>query len=160
MNTYMVDSGNVTRKLLDPWAIDSGGVARKLKKIWVIDSTNVARLVFTSNIFTLSPGASGGTNGYVQGAFGSIAPSNILTDTNVIEELTSGTITHTMILVINQGASGPSISSSYLTSLTINGTVWTGASASFSGGGSSGQWNWSPGNYLGAGPYTLEFAIT
>jgi hypothetical protein len=163
MNTWIIDSGNVSRKLADPWVIDSAGVARKVKKIWVIDSGNIARLVFLSNIFTLTSSQVSNTSGYAQGSFGSLAPSNVLTDSNIINEIASSNLTtHNMVLSINKGSSGPSITSAYLTSLTINGTVFLGSSASFSGGGANGTWTWSSGANLetGGNPYTLAFAIT
>jgi hypothetical protein len=158
MNTYIVDSGNVTRKLKTPWVIDSGNVARKIKKIWVIDSGNVARLVFTGNTFTLTSGTAGGSSGYSNPGLGSLAPSNLLSDSNTIQEIaSSNTNPHPLIVSIT----GSGISAGYLASIQFTpGSTLLGSAATFSGGPTSGQWNWSTGLSLAAGPYTVVITIT
>lgn len=158
MNTWIVDSGNVSRKLKTPWVIDSGNVARKIKKIWVIDSGNIARLVFEGNIFTLTSGSAGGSSGYSNGGFGSLAPSNVLGDGNVIQQIASGNLLpHPLIIIIT----GSGLTSGYLTSVTFTpGGTLLGSAASFTGGGATGQWSWSSGQSLSGGPYTVNFDVT
>jgi hypothetical protein len=155
--TDISDAGGVTRKAKKIFASDASAVVRKIKKVFVSDPGAEVRLVFTSNIFTLTSGAGGGSSGYTNGGFGTLAPSNVLSDGNVIQELaSSNTIPHPMIVNIT----GSGISAGYLTDIIINGNTFLGSSSSFSGSSSNGVWTWASGQLLNAGPYTVEFDVT
>lgn len=144
--TYVVDSGGVSRKIKKPWVIDSGGVAHRLKKIWVIDAGGTARLVFRfGDELSLLAGSSGAVTGYVQGLFGTLTPHTLSDGANVVAIEANASSPYPLTLQIN-GYAG-SITSSYLDNLNISGNVFTGASATFSGGspGVSAFWSWSTG---------------
>jgi len=146
--TYVVDSGSTTRKVKKVWVIDSGSTARKIKKIWVIDSGSTARLVFTGADFLtlVTAGAPvGGTNGYAQGGFGSLTP-NVLGDGATVTAI-DASVTNPFPLNLTITGYVGSITSGYLTSLMLNGTLLLSTSATFSGGslGGSANWSWNPG---------------
>jgi hypothetical protein len=157
--TYIVDSGNTTRRIKKWWVIDSGGVARNLKKVWVIDAGGVARLVFQSaSIFTMTASHFSGQGGYVQGVEGSMTPlgggpDGLMINGNQLIQLDStfpgGA---NLILVIQQAGGGPAPSTkTYLTSMVLQqagqaAVTFTGASAtSFGYSAPQGQWEWSSG---------------
>lgn len=154
---YEVDAGGTTRLTKRFFAVDSGGTTRLIKRAFQIDSGGTARLFFTSNIFTLTSGQEGTTvYGYVAGGFGSISPSNVLSDGNTIIEIATaagGPPPHAMTV---QFHSAPS--QSYLTSIIIDGVTFLGSAASFS----SGVWTWSNGQDLAPfnSNHTIQINIT
>ena len=146
--TFVVDSGGTSRFIKRWFAIDSGGVARLAKRVFVFDSGGVARLVFTGADFLTLVTASapvGGSNGYIQGGFGSLTPTTLGDGSTVTEIAASVTSPFPLNLTI-RGYPG-TIGSSYLTSLSLNAALFTAASASFSGGtpGGSAVWTWASG---------------
>ena len=151
--TFVVDSGGTSRFIKRWFAIDSGGVARLAKRVFVFDSGGVARLVFTGADFLTLITASapvGGSNGYIQGGFGSLTPTTLGDGSTVTEIAASVTSPFPLNLTI-RGYPG-TIGSSYLTSLSLNAALFTAASASFSGGtpGGSAVWTWASGFHFGA----------
>ena len=146
--TLISDSGAVVRQAKRLPISDSGGVTRIAKRVFISDSGAVARLVFTGADFLALVAAGApvaGSNGYVQGSFGSLTPSVLGDGTTVIEMAASVTTPFPLILQIT-GYPG-SITSSYLTSLTLNAAVFLASAATFGGGGGGGSatWSWSSG---------------
>lgn len=152
--TYVVDSGNVTRFPKRWIAIDSGNVARVAKRVWFIDSGNVARLIFTgADYLTMVSGTSAGETGYFVSSFGTLTPT-VLGDGATVRFLFTTLTTPPMHQLLFQisGYAG-TIVSTYLTSLTIDGSTLPVGTSTFSGGGVGGQaeWTWSPSPNLAAG---------
>jgi hypothetical protein len=151
--TLIVDSGGTTRQAKRMFIVDSGSVSRLVKRIFVVDSGSVSRLVFTgADYLTLvTAGAPvAGSNGYIQGGFGSLTPTTLGDGSTVTEIAASVTSPFPLNLTI-RGYPG-TIGSSYLTSLSLNAALFTAASASFSGGtpGGSAVWTWASGFHFGA----------
>ena len=152
--TYVVDSGGTTRFLKRVYIVDSGNVTRKVKRIWAVDNTNTARLVFTgADYLTLIAGVTFGETGYTQGGFGSLTPS-VLGDGSTVTSLftTPTTPPQQELFFVITGYPG-TVTSSYLTSLTINGATMPATAATFSGGGAGSQaeWTWTPSTALVGG---------
>jgi hypothetical protein len=146
--TYIVDSTSTTRKVKKLFVVDSGSVTRRIKKGWIIDSSSVARLIFTSADFLtlVTAGAPvAGSNGYIQSSFGSLTPTT-LGDGSTVTELAASVTTPFPLNLTIRGYPG-TITSAYLTSLTLNAATFLATSATFSGGspGGSAVWNWASG---------------
>lgn len=151
--TLISDSGAIVRQAKRLIIEDSGSVARVVKRLFISDSGAVARLVFTgADFLTLVTAAApvGGSNGYIQGGFGSLTPTTLGDGSTVTEIAASVTSPFPLNLTI-RGYPG-TIGSSYLTSLSLNAALFTAASASFSGGtpGGSAVWTWASGFHFGA----------
>lgn len=146
--TYVVDSGATARRVKTFYAVDSGGTVRKIKKGWVIDSGGTPRLFFGGvDDFSLFVGTTGVpgefTIGYAaDGPLGSITPSNVLGDAKTIQNLLWSQNTQVVQLAIAGFAADPGIG--YLTSLGINDNarILSGASAGYSYGFGTAQWQW------------------
>ena len=151
--TLIVDSGGTTRQAKRMFIVDSGSVSRLVKRIFVVDSGSVSRLVFTgADLLTLVTASApvGGSNGYEQGGFGSLTPTTLGDGSTVTAIVASVTTPFALQLSIT-GYPG-TITSSYLTSLTLNTAVFLQSSASFGGGGAGGTaiWTWNPGFHFSA----------
>ena len=151
--TLISDSGAVTRQAKRLIIEDSGSVARIVKRLFISDSGAVSRLVFTGADFLtlITAGAPvAGSNGYIQGGFGSLTPTTLGDGATVTEIAASVTTPFALNLTI-QGYAG-TIASSYLTSLMLNATTFLATSASFAGGGAGGSasWTWNPGFHFTA----------
>lgn len=94
-------------------------------------------------------GTAANSNGYAQGGFGTLTPTN-LDDGTIINQLTfsnhSAPAPGNMLLFVNSYPG--SITASYLASITVNGGTFTPSDPNFtgfSGGapGGSAQWTWS-----------------
>jgi hypothetical protein len=161
MKTWVLDSGSVARQIKAGrlFVIDSGSVARALKKLWVIDSGGVARQVYQSYVtdaLTISSGA--GDDGIIQyrcwgyadattaahmgivGAVGSVtAGSATLTGGQIAGFLggdnnNDGTTNESRLYCIVRGF-GADPGASWLQSITVAGTQYTGLSyGGYSGG--------------------------
>jgi hypothetical protein len=151
--TLQSDSGGVTRQSKRIPLEDSGGVTRIIKRILASDAGGVTRLVFTGADFLTLVTASapvGGSNGYEQGGFGSLTPTT-LGDGSTVTAIAASVTTPFALQLSITGYPG-TITSSYLTSLSLNGNVFLQSSASFSGGGAGGTalWTWNPGFHFSA----------
>jgi len=134
--------------LFDPTA---GGAVRQGKRIFLFDAGGTARLIFSGadNLsMVVGSGGAGGSNGYINGGFGSLTP-NTLGDGSVVQELAVGgrTSASPNQLVFEIRGYPGTIVSGYLRSLSVNGVVSAPGDAnftSFSGGtaGSTAQWIW------------------
>lgn len=152
--TYVVDSGNVTRRVRTPWVIDSGNVARRVRKIYVIDSGGVARLVFfTAQNFSMTAGSSGSLSGYDHGIFGTLSPT-LLPDGNTIFSIfRTSPSPFPLDLYITGFSSNPG--SHYLTSLFINSTTFLATSATYSYAAGAANWHWATGtNFISGNFYS------
>lgn len=149
--TLVVDSGGTTRQIKRWAVVDSGGITRLLKRAFIVDAGGVSRLIFSAAddlSMLVGSGGAGGSNGYINGAFGTLTP-NTLGDGSVVQEMAvaeMGSATpHQLVFSIN-GYPG-TIVEAYLTSLSINSAVYLPGDAnftSFSGGapGGTAQWIW------------------
>lgn len=143
-------SAGAAQKIKKVFASDSGGVVRKIKKIYASDSGGVTRLVFISeDDLSMLVGTAANSNGYAAGGFGTLTP-NTLGDGAVVDELIfsnhSAPVPGNAIFAIHSYPG--TITSAYLTSLTVGANVLTPSDPTFtgfSGGapGGSAQWTWS-----------------
>ena len=161
-HTYIVDSGNATRRLKTCFVVDSGNVTRRVKKIWVVDSGNVSRLVYVNLItFTLVAGqhvvGPATTTGYsVPAAIGSLTPTTDA-EGNAVSyiDYIQPALTMNFGLTI---ASDPGIN--YFQTLAFSGTggSYTASAATYAYSGGVAQWQWGTGgtNFLTNGSsYTV-----
>jgi hypothetical protein len=150
MDTYVVDSGNVTRKLKTLWVVDSGAVSRRIKKLWVIDSGNVARLVFTGqDDLSLVAGTAGGSSGYVLSGFGSLIPTTLGDGKTVNSLFSSDTSPFPLTFVVTGFSSDPT--SAYLTDIVVNGVTLLASAAVYAYSGGQAQWAWASGARMFSG---------
>lgn len=146
---YVEDAGagHKTKKL---FVSDSGAVIRKIKKIYASPVTGLADLVYISeDDLSMLVGTAANSNGYAAGGFGTLTP-NTLGDGAVVDELIfsnhSAPVPGNAIFAIHSYPG--TITSAYLTSLTVGANVLTPSDPTFtgfSGGapGGSAQWTWS-----------------
>ena len=161
-HTFVIDSGNTTRRVKTCFVIDSGNTTRRVKKIWVVDSGNVSRLVYV-NLITFTLVAGQHTAGPVT-SVGYSVPSGIGTLTpaadaegNAVQGLdyVQPALTINFSLVV---AADPGIN--YFQTLAFSGTggSYTAAAATYAYSGGVAQWQWSAGgsNFLTNGStYTV-----
>jgi hypothetical protein len=143
--SYISQAG-VTRFPKKIYVSDAGAVVRRIKKQYISDSGGVTRLTFTgADYLSLVAGTAGGSNGYTQGSFGSLTPGTLGDGATVIELAASATSPHPLVFFIDTYPG--TITSSYLTSVTIGAAVFLATAATFSGGtaGGSASWTWASG---------------
>jgi hypothetical protein len=136
----------------------SGPAIRNLKKVYATQVTGPANLVFSAAdvLAMVAGGPADGSTGYAQGGLGSLTPS-VLGDGATVLELAASVTTPFPLIFFIDGYAG-TITTNYLTSLTINSTVFLPAAATFGGGGAgaSAIWTWSSGFHLISGDaYTI-----
>jgi hypothetical protein len=158
--TYAFAAGSAQR-IKKVFVSDSGSVVRRIKKIYASDSGGVTRLVYVSDDeLSMLVGNVGNNNGYINGTIGTLTPT-VLGDGATVQELLfsnhSAPVPGNCIFEIDTYPG--TITSSYLTSLNVNGNILTPSSPNFTGfsGGSPGgaaQWSWS-----GAGFPTIGSTI-
>jgi hypothetical protein len=179
--TFSLDAGGVPR-LLKRWALrDFGGVTRLAKRVFVRDPSGVPRLVFWAGLngmlvagsYIDPPFWSGiGYNNYFGftslPSYGSFTLSSGQLTVEFIAALTEQTVPTTFVtfavVYSSPLQSGSDPGPSWFTSITINGQVFTSASATSTTSSASGflgrQWQWNarsigmvPGN-----TYVVSFA--
>jgi hypothetical protein len=126
---FMLDSGNVTRRIRKRWIIDSGGVARLIKKRWVIDAGGVARLTYQyadalSLLAGTNPGVAPIVGYFLPAGAGSLTPS-VLGDGMTVSKLCDtygfSTQPNQRLLEIQGFTTDPG--RNYLFSLLLNGVT-------------------------------------
>lgn len=142
-----------THKAKRWFAFDSGGIARKGKRVFLFDSGGVARKIFSQEDDLVMIAATNANDfGFASGGFGSVTP-NVLGDGATVDQLLLSQHTaanpdtfQLFLLTIPGGA----VAASYLTSISLNGTVLvpSGANFSFSSAAGSASWTWTGQRFL------------
>jgi len=150
MTTHVNDAG--TWRTLTNIYVNDAGTWRNILETWVNDA-GTWRMVFQyaklDTTLTLGVNSSDPLDiirGYIFGSLGSMA-SRTLADGTTIDQLVSSSGSGTTTLIISGFGSDPG--TAYFTSLSVDGTGHTSASASYGYSGGQATWTWT-GSFLGS----------